>query len=429
MGRTVPGDTSDGPGKDTLEKLFYPTDTVRFVHWEQFAGAQPTVVLTGAITILAFITGLSNLGSEPVVQGPLAEVFPWAATYAQFGGVLFANLLGILTVGLRRRKRIAWYGTVVVLVLLGLLPLMTLQATDVPLLLLVLVTLPLIARNREDFDQPIDLSPLQVASLSSILGVMAYGTFGTFALAERGGFGGGGSMTWGDAFYYVIVTIATVGYGDITPTSPTARWFSLSVILLGTGAFTVAVGSLIAPAIESRMASAFGNMTASELTLLEDHVLVLGHGDITESLIEELDGEVELVVITTDSDVASELKGDDVNVLTGDPTDEEVLIDARIESAQGVVVATRDDANDVLAVLAARNTNPDVWIAAAANHQKNVRKLEEVGADEVISPMAIGGQMLGRSVMDKTASTHSLFHGGPLGEPEADREGPSEEST
>jgi voltage-gated potassium channel len=415
----VAGDTPDESGRSTIEKVFYPTDSVRFVHWEQFAGAQPTVVLTGVITILAFITGLSNLAGETVTQGPLAGSLPGATAYAQFGGVLLAFLLGILTIGLRRRKRLAWYGTVVVLFFLALLPLTTLQATDVPLLLLVLITLPLIGKNRSDFDQPIDLSPLQVASLSSILGVVAYGTFGTYALARGGGFAGGESMTWSDAFYYVIVTIATVGYGDITPTTQTARWFSISIILFGTGAFTVAVGSLIVPAIESRMASAFGNMTASELTLLEDHVLVLGYGDITESLIEELNGEVELVVITDDPDVASELNDEDVNVLTDDQTDEDVLRDARIESAQGVVVATRDDATDVLAVLAARNSNPDVWIAAAANHTKNVEKFEQVGADEVISPMSIGGQILGRSVLDQTAAD-SIFGDAPLGNSEAD---------
>jgi len=399
---------SDSTPDSALQKLFYHTDTVRFVNWRQFSGGRPTVILTGVITLLSFLTGLSNLSQPSLpLQGPLAGVLPWADAYAQFGGVLFAFLLGLLTIGLQRRKRLAWYGTVLVLALLGLLPLVTLLATDVPLLLLVVVTLPLIVRNRGDFDQPVDLSPLQVASLSSVLGVVAYGTFGTFALAERGGFAGVDTITWTDAFYYVIVTIATVGYGDISPTSPTARWFSLTVIMFGTSAFTVAVGSLIVPAIESRMASAFGNMTASELKLLEDHVLVLGHGDITEALIEELNDEVELLIVTDDPDVASDLK-DDLNVLTGDPTDEAVLEDARIGSARGVIVATRDDASDVLAVLAARTVAPDVWVAAAANERKHMGKLEDVGADEVISPMTIGGRLLGQSILGKSA-TESLF--------------------
>lgn len=140
-------------------------------------------------------------------------------------------------------------------------------------------------------------------------------------------------------------------------------------------------------------------MTASELTLLEDHVLVLGYGDVTESLLEELDGEADVVVVTPDPDVASRLNEADVNVLTGDPTDESVLADARIDEAVGVVVATSDDARGVLAVLAARQAAPEVRIVAAAVHRRHAEKLERVGADAVVTPAVIGGRLLGRSVL------------------------------
>ncbi|MEF8841181.1 MAG: NAD-binding protein [Haloarculaceae archaeon] len=415
----MPGDTPD-TADSALEELFYGTDRVRFVYWRGFSGAKPTVLLTVAVALLSFVTGLSNLSQEGLVLGgPLAGVLPGALAFARFGGVLFAFVLGVVTIGLQRRKRLAWYGAVVLLPLLGLLPLVTLATTDIPLLLLVVVTLPLLVRNRARFDRTLDLSSLQIASLSSIVGVGLYGVVGSYALREE--FTGLGS--WPDAVYYVIVTFSTVGYGDITPTSATAKWFSLSIIVFGTAAFTAAIGSLIVPAIESRMAAAFGNMTASELALLEDHVLVLGYGDITESLLEELDGKVDVVVVTPDADVASDLRDEDVNVLTDDPTDEEALRDARIDAARGVVVATRDDARDVLAILAVKKTNPDIRVVAAANHEKHVGKLEQVGADEVISPMVIGGRILGRSILGEPA-TESLFDA--TGTPE-DEEGDGDE--
>jgi len=391
-------DSAGGPVERAIEEIFYPADRVPFVEWRAFSGARSTVILTGVLALLAFVTGLSNLSRETLtLAGPLAGVVPEAvATVAvQFGGVLFAFVLGLVTVGLQRRKRVAWLVALGVLPALAVLPLLTLQPTDVPLLLGVAVTVPLHLRNRDQFAEAVDLSPLQLASLSAILGVLLYGTVGSYALRTEFT----AIDTWDDAFYYVIVTIATVGYGDITPTTTVARWFSLSVILFGTGAFTVAVGALIGPAIESRMAAAFGNMTASELTLLEDHVVVLGYGDVTASLLDELEPETDLVVVTPDQDTASRLNAEDVNVLTADPTDESVLRDARVQAARGVVVGSEDDGRDVLAVLAARNVAPDVRVVAAANDGKHVAKLESVGADEVINPLEIGGTLLGRSVL------------------------------
>lgn len=397
-------DTPDS-SEPALERLFYHSERIRLIHLEEFSGAKTAVLLTGFVAVLTFVTGLSNLSQPGVTyDGPLAAVVPGDPGFVQFTGVLIAFVLAGLVFGLQRRKRLAWYLTLAVLPLVTLLPLTTVQTTDVPLLLSIVVTLPLLLVNRGAFNQRIELSSLQIASLSSIVGVVLYGTIGSYTLQDQFS----EIDTWSDSLYYVIVTIATVGYGDITPLTTEAKWFSVSVILFGTGAFTVAIGSLVVPAIEKRMAAAFGNMTPSELSLLEDHVLVLGHSDITESLLDELGNEVDVVVVTPDADEASELNDRDVNVLTDDPTHEETLRDARIDDASGVVVATRDDANDVLSVLAARRSNPEVRIVAAANDRQHVDKFEEVGADEVISPMEIGGRLLGRSILEK-APVESLF--------------------
>lgn len=390
-------DTREREGDRAIEEVFYPDERIPFVNWQQFSGAKPAVVLVGVVTLLSFVTGLSNLSqSSLALEGPLASVLPAARGFATFGGVLFAFLLGPVTVGLQRRKVVAWRAAMVLLPVLAALPLTTLGTTDVPLLAVVAATVPLLAWNRDQFDQTLDLSPLQIASLSSILGVMLYGTVGAYGLRGRGL----AVETWSDAIYYVIVTISTVGYGDVTPTTPVAKWFSLSIILLGTGAFTVSVGALVGPAIESRMASAFGNMTVSELKLLEDHVVVLGHGDLTASLLTTLEDETDVVVVTDDADAAADLTDADVNVLTDDPTDESVLRDAQVETARGVVAASRDDARNVLAVLAAKNAEPDARVVAAANEAKHVDKLEAVGADEIINPRSIGGRLLGQSVLD-----------------------------
>jgi len=397
----VPGESSEVDADSTLEKVFYHRDRVRFLYWRQFSGARTAVFLTILTTILTFITGLSTLSQEVLVlEGPLAALLPDVTELVRFAGVIFAFLLGLLSFGLQRGKRLAWYAAVVVLPLVGVLPLLTLQTTHMPVLLLVLLTYPILLLNRGQFDQALDLSALQIAAMLSIFGVLLYGTTGSYVLRDQFV----GLDAWGDAVYYVLVTIATVGYGDITPTTAEAKWFSLSIIIFGTGAFTAAIGAIVVPAIEKRMASAFGNMTPSDLNLLEDHVLVLGYSDITESLLDVLDGERDVVVITSNQAEASDLDDRDIKVLTADPTHEDTLLEANIDVASGVVVATRDDASDVLSVLAAKRANPDVYIVAAANDDHHVEKLRDVGADEVISPMTIGGQILGRSVLEQTGA-------------------------
>lgn len=394
--------TDDGEGRESraYEEVFYPAERIPLVHWREVSGAQPTVLLVAAIALLSFVTGLSNLSQTTLVlDGPLASVVPGATVLARFGGVLFAFVLAVVALGLQRGKRLAWWVSLVVLPGVAVLPLTTFRPTDVPLFLLLAATYPLLVWNREEFDGTLDLSPLQIASMLAIGGVGVYGTVGSFALRDQFL----ELETWADAVYFVVVTIATVGYGDITPTTPEAQWFALTVILFGTGAFTVAVGSLVVPAIESRMATAFGYMTASDLSLLEDHVVVLGYGDVTASLLDRLAGEADVVVVTDDTDRASRLGNAGIEVLTGDPTDEDVLRDARVDHAQGVVASSDDDARNVLAVLAAKNVDPDVRTVAVAGEGKHVEKLVAVGADEVIDPATIGGRLLGRSVLDEEA--------------------------
>jgi len=396
------GEAPDERSSDAaLRELFDHPDRVRFVDWAAFSGAKSAVLLVAATAVLAFVTGLSDLSQASVaLEGPLGGLFPATSALVRLYGVFFAFLLGALAVGLQRRVKVAWYLTLVALPLVALLPLLTADPTDVPLLLCSLVTAPLVVANRASFDRAIDLSPFQTAAIAAFVGVQIYGTLGAYVMREQ--YTGVTSVT--DAFYYIVVTGTTVGYGDATPTTQLTKLFTLSVIVLGTGSFTIASGSLIIPAIESRVSRAFGTMTASELTLLEDHVLVLGYGAITAPLLDELRAATDVVVVTPDTDAAATLREDDIKVLTADPTDEEPLLDARIDTARGVVVATEDDAQDVLAIIAARQANPGIRIVAAANDQRHLDKLEGVGADRVVSPTVIGGRMLGRSVLGEDTS-------------------------
>jgi voltage-gated potassium channel len=419
----VAGNTPGGSGTDArdaaLRELFDHDERVPLVYWRRFSGARTTVLLTGVVAALAFVTGLSHLSRGAVtLDGPLG---PWLPPGVEGlvapAGVTLGFLLAATTAGLQRRFRVAWWGAAVAVPTAVLVPLLTAEPSDVLLFVAAAVTLPSVVRNRARFDRPLDLSPFQLVALAAIAGVQVYGTVGAYVLRSQYT----GIETWTDAVYYVVVTGTTVGYGDATPTTGTAKLFTLSVLVVGTAAFGAAFGSFLVPALEARVSAAFGTMTASELTLLEDHVLVLGYGDLTEPLLDELAEATDVVVVTDDTDRTSRLRERSVSVLTADPTDESSLTDASIAAAAGVVVATADDARDVLAVLAVRQVAPDVRVVAAATDPRHVAKLEAVGADVVLSPAVIGGHLLGRSVLgDDDALSWIADAGGAGGGREVD---------
>lgn len=359
-------------------------------------GPKLAIHLASAVAVLSVVTGLLNVGTGSIA-GPIAEMVPSAIQQtAGFTGSLTGFLMLVSAYGLRRRLRIAWFSTVVLLPVTVFQGLVQSAVVSVPLVVLsVLAVGPLLVNYRR-FDRQIDLSIGQLAALTALVGTLIYGTVGTYALREE--FSGVETLT--DALYYTVVTASTVGYGDVIPSgSDGTRLFALSVVVLGTASFALALGSLIGPMIQSRFARALGTMTRSQLDQLENHVLVAGYGDLTEPILEELQTETDFIVITPDGDAATALGNRDINAIVGDPSDDEPLRRAGIERARAVLVATNDDAQDALAILTARQLNPDARIVAAATDRDNIEKLRRAGADSVISPAVIGGHLLVRSAM------------------------------
>jgi voltage-gated potassium channel len=141
-------------------------------------------------------------------------------------------------------------------------------------------------------------------------------------------------------------------------------------------------------------------MSVSDLELLDDHVILLGYGELSEPILDELtDGATEFVVVTQDAGLVNSLGERGYNAVSGEPSDEETLHRVGIDDARAVVAATNNDGDDALAVLTARQLNPDVRIVASATERENVSKLERAGADTVISPAVIGGHLLVESAL------------------------------
>jgi voltage-gated potassium channel len=372
------------------------TYTMAFGTRGDWFGTRAAVLLPSAVALLSMATGVANI-SVASATGPLGSLIPEAVQQtAGFTGTLTGFLMLLSTWGLRRGYRSGWIATTLLLPVTAVQGFVQGSIFSLPLVIFSVLSLPTMVLTRRRFDRSLTVSTAQLAAIAALVATVVYGTAGSWALRDQ--FNGIGSLV--DAVYYTVVTATTVGYGDAAPLSATARLFGISLVVLGTASFALALGSVLGPAIEARLSHALGTMTSTQYDLLEDHLLVLGYGDLTEPLLEELlEANIEFVVVTDDSDSASELRGREIDVLSGDPSDEQPLHDAGIEHARAVVVATNDDAGDALAILTARELNPDLHIVGAATMRENEAKLRRAGADTVISPAVIGGHLLAQSAL------------------------------
>ena len=362
-------------------------------------GVGVTAALVSAVAVLSIATGLVNITTP--TAGPLASYVSASIQQAAgFTGTLTGFVLLFAAASMRRALRASWLAAIVLLPVAAAQGLVQASAYSIPLVALSVVAIVVCLSNRSRFDRDVQLSTGQIAAGLALVGAQIYGTVGTWALRDE--FPDVNSIA--DAFYFTVVTASTVGYGDITPSSTIGELFAVSVLVVGVTSFTAALGVLFAPLLEARFANALGRMTDSQLELLEDHVVVLGYGDLTEPILSELtDANVDFVVVAKpDNKNIPELKERDIALVVADPSDEDPLERVHIDRARAVVAATNDDAADALAILTARELRPDANIVAAATDRENVDKLKRAGADTVISPALIGGRLLVESALGST---------------------------
>jgi voltage-gated potassium channel len=360
------------------------------------AGADQTVRLTFIVASLSIVVGLVNAS---FVFGGIAPIeallSPSHRHILNLTGTLTGIFLVVSTVAMRRGYRLGWLATVVFLVATAIQGLLQARLLSLVLVVLSLLSLLLVVRNRGQFRRPFELTTAQRIAGGILIGSQLYITIGSYSL--RAQFNGIDSL--GDALYFSVVTSATVGYGDITPSTLFARYFAISAILVGAGSFAGTIGALLQPSLKRFFQRSLGHMKDSQFETFEDHVLVLGSGELTASILEGFHGEPATLVITEDEAAAERLTDRGVPVYTGDPTDEDTLQTARIGKAKAVIVATTADASSLLAILTVRQLNPGLRIVAAATQPKNVAKMKRAGADVVISPTDIGGRLLTASAL------------------------------
>jgi voltage-gated potassium channel len=210
-------------------------------------------------------------------------------------------------------------------------------------------------------------------------------------------------MSWFDALYMTVITVSTVGYEEVTPLSHPGRVFSMVVITAGVTTFFFA-GGLLAQAVLANLPHRIERRMRKEIDQLSKHVILCGYGRLGQVVRQELEASArDYVVVDNREEVVAELRAQGVLCLLGDATDEELLVEAGLECAAGVIATVGTDADNVFITLTARQRNPHCRIVARAEDPRSERQLLRVGADRVVPPYQLGGLRLAQAFLRPSA--------------------------
>ena len=204
-----------------------------------------------------------------------------------------------------------------------------------------------------------------------------------------------------DSFYMTIITLTTVGYGEVRELSLAGRMFTVALLLVGVGMVFYGAATIAEARFEERIRQIFGRRKlVKELDKLENHHIICGYGRIGSTVAGEYAREsMPHVIIESDESIASHLDQEGKLIILGDATLDETLIEAQVEKARSLVCALPTDAENVFVTLTARALNPNLFILSRAARESSIGKMESAGADRVVSPYIMGGMRIAQSVL------------------------------
>lgn len=196
-----------------------------------------------------------------------------------------------------------------------------------------------------------------------------------------------------DSIYYTIITIATVGYGDIIPISPLQKIFSVTLALSGVGILAYIVTFIINSVTQNLYDIRSGIIMERKLAEMENHYILCGFGRVGFAVYEELmKRNQKVIIIEKDEEKLEDIEeNENVIALHGNATEDKALKKLNIDKSLGVIVATGSDVDNLFIVLTTRELYKDAWIISRASKKENVNRLKHAGANKVISPEASGG--------------------------------------
>ncbi len=217
-----------------------------------------------------------------------------------------------------------------------------------------------------------------------IIFILLYGILGSIFIMNLNIF---------DSIYYTIITIATVGYGDIIPVTPLQKIFSVTLAISGVGLLAYIVTFIISSVTENLQDIRSGRIMERKLAEMENHYILCGFGRVGAAVYEELmKRNQKVIIIEKEAEKLEDIEENDkVIALNANATEDKTLKKLNIDKSLGMIVTTGSDVDNLFIVLTTRELYKDSWIISRASKKENVNRLKHAGANKVISPEASGG--------------------------------------
>jgi voltage-gated potassium channel len=292
----------------------------------------------------------------------------------------------IMALGLLFRSRLAWIMALLLAATAAISMAFGPHSHAHLLLGYFVLTLALLIFAWRQFDRT-SITASTLFALTSVVMLLIYATFGAFYLGVDYKPAITDLVT---ALYFALVTMSTVGYGDITPQTPEAKLFTVSIIVLGVAVFATSLTAVIAPLL-NRSLQRIVNRKGSRM-IRKDHFIVIGNTPLALNTWRELTrrGHPVTLLMRQEPDVALP---DGIDKVIGEPSDGDVLRKAGADKAQSVLAMLDDDSENAFVVLAVRELAGKARTVAAVNDARHLARVKLVQPDVIIAPQILGGEL------------------------------------
>ncbi len=225
-----------------------------------------------------------------------------------------------------------------------------------------------------------------------VVSILSLGTIGYMLLSQ---------YSFVDALYMTVITVTTVGFGELRPFSPEEKVFTIFLILTSITVFGYAVSSFSEYLVSGRLFEHFKHKKVEkQIQHLNGHTIVCGYGRNGKQAILKLRNyNKQFVVVEKDKEKVDELDALGVLNIHGDATLDETLLKAGIEKADNLITALPSDANNLFVVLTVSQLNKNCKVISRASNESSYSKLKIAGADNVIMPDKLGGDHMASLVV------------------------------